>query len=83
MRRRLQDLAISRAELLGTPCAVGLAMAFDDPQTFVLNGAGFEVHNRLGGGFLESVYAAAYAIELRLRGVPFRREVALPILVQR
>ena len=54
-------------------------MAFDDPQTFTLNGAGFEVHNRLGSGFLESVYAAAYAIELRLRGVPFGREVALPI----
>jgi GxxExxY protein len=54
-------------------------MSFDDPQTFALIGAAFEVHNRLGSGFLEPVYAAAYAIELRHRGIPFRREVSLPI----
>ena len=54
-------------------------MSFDDPQTFALIGAAFEVHNRLGSGFLEPVYAAAYAIELRCRGIPFRREVTLPV----
>ena len=54
-------------------------MPFDDQQTFLMLGAAFEVHNRLGRGFLEKVYAAAYAIELRLRGIPFRKEVGLPI----
>ncbi len=39
-----------------------------------------EVHRELGGGFLESVYQEALAFELAARDVPYRREVALPIL---
>jgi GxxExxY protein len=54
-------------------------MPFDDPQTFVMIGAAFDVHNEFGSGFLEPVYAAAYAIELRRRGIPYRKEVPLPI----
>jgi GxxExxY protein len=54
-------------------------MSFDDPQTFVMIGAAFDVYNELGAGFLEPVYAAAYAIELRRRGIAYRKEVPLPI----
>jgi hypothetical protein len=38
--------------------------------TNAIIGALFEVHNVLGPGFLESVYANALTVELRLRGVP-------------
>jgi len=43
-------------------------------------GAAIEVHRTLGPGFLEAVYENALAIELELRGVPFRRQ--LPKVVQ-
>jgi len=36
--------------------------------------AAFEVHNALGPGFVESVYEAALAHELELRGIPFERQ---------
>ena len=52
---------------------------FRDDQTYQINGAGFEVHSQIGGGFPESVYAEAFAIELGLRKIPFAREVRLPI----
>jgi GxxExxY protein len=54
-------------------------MSFDDPQTSAMIGAAFDVHKELGAGFLEPVYAAAYAIELRRRGIAHRKEVPLPI----
>ena len=37
-------------------------------------GAAIEVHRRLGPGYLEVVYERAAAIELGLRGIPFRRQ---------
>jgi GxxExxY protein len=37
-------------------------------------GAAIEVHKALGPGLLESVYEEALAIELELRGVPFKRQ---------
>lgn len=40
----------------------------------------FEVYNELGAGFLESVYAAAYASLLRRAGINFARE--LPLVVR-
>ncbi|NOT02374.1 MAG: GxxExxY protein [Phycisphaerales bacterium] len=50
-----------------------------DPQTHTIIGAAIEVHRCLGSGFLESVYQQAMVVELAERGVPFRREVELPV----
>lgn len=50
-----------------------------DPQTYETIGAAMDVHKTLGCGFLEAAYQEAMAIELELRGVPFRREVELPV----
>ncbi|HTK53048.1 MAG TPA: GxxExxY protein [Gemmatimonadaceae bacterium] len=40
----------------------------------------FEVHNVLGSGFLESVYANALTFELGLRGVPVERNVPFEVM---
>lgn len=50
-----------------------------DPKTYAIIGAAQTVHAELGCGFLEPVYQAALAIELTERGVPFEREVDLPL----
>ena len=42
-------------------------------------GCAIKVHRNLGPGFLESVYQAALAHELRLAGIPFEREKSLPV----
>jgi len=42
-------------------------------------GAAIEVHRHLGPGFLESVYGEAFAIELRLRGIAFVRQVEIGV----
>ena len=54
-------------------------MDIRDPQTHAIIGAAMAVHAELGRGFLEAVYHQALAIELKERGIPFVREVALPV----
>ena len=51
----------------------------NDPQTFAIIGAAFEVHRVLGCGFNEPVYREGFTNELRRRKLPFAREVALPV----
>ena len=48
--------------------------------TNAIIGGAFEVHNVLGPGFLESIYANALTIELRLRGVPVERNVPFEVM---
>ena len=42
-------------------------------------GCAFEVHNTLGVGFLEQVYAAALVVELGHEGLQVGREVPYPV----
>lgn len=50
-----------------------------DPETYAVIGAAIEVHRWFGPGYLEATYQKALAIELRLRGIPCRREVPFPL----
>ena len=43
-------------------------------------GAAIEVHRHFGPGFLESIYDDAMAVELRDRGLPFRRQVSMKLM---
>ncbi|GMV99574.1 MAG: hypothetical protein AMXMBFR84_07130 [Candidatus Hydrogenedentota bacterium] len=45
-----------------------------DPETHRLIGAGMEVHNEKGMGFLEPVYQECFEIELTMQGIPYLRE---------
>jgi len=42
-------------------------------------GAAIEVHRHLGPGFTEAIYEQALAVELRLRGIPFQRQMAVVV----
>jgi GxxExxY protein len=43
-------------------------------------GAAIEVHSSIGPGLLESAYQECIARELTLRGVPFLRQLPLPVI---
>jgi GxxExxY protein len=51
-----------------------------DPTTSPIIGAAIEIHPNLGPGFLESAYEECLCHELHLRGLDFKRQVALPLL---
>jgi GxxExxY protein len=52
----------------------------DDPLTHRIIGAAIEVHRLLGPGLLESTYEECLCLELTLLGIPFERQVPLPIV---
>ena len=55
------------------------AWLVEERLTHSIIGAFFQVYNRLGFGFLESVYVQALERELRARGLRVGREVAVRI----
>ena len=42
--------------------------------------AAFRVHSELGPGLLEGVYEVCLAHELKKRGIPFERQLSLPVI---
>ena len=52
----------------------------EEELSYVIIGAALEVHRTLGPGLLESAYEACLSHELRLRGVPIRRQTPLPLV---
>lgn len=48
--------------------------SFQDPRTFAIIGAAYEVHRVLGAGLLEIFYKDALEIEFAERHIPFVRE---------
>lgn len=41
--------------------------------------AAYKVHKELGPGLLEKIYEACFCYELEKKGIPFKRQVSLPI----
>jgi len=50
--------------------------------TRAIIGCAMKVHNSLGNGFQEVIYQRALAIELRMHGLSFIREMEMPIYYQ-
>lgn len=50
-----------------------------DRLAYSVIGAAIEVHSLLGPGYLESVYEEALAVELKLRGIAFERQVSVAV----
>lgn len=53
----------------------------DDISRLVVDAA-FSVHQQLGPGLLESAYEECLCILLTKRGIPFRRQVTMPIMFE-
>ena len=51
-----------------------------DPLSASVIGAAIEVHRNLGPSLFESAYEECLAWELQVRGVPARRQVAIPVV---
>lgn len=50
-----------------------------DDLTYKIIGCAMKVHSTLGNGFQEVIYQRALAIELRIAGLEFVREMEIPI----
>jgi GxxExxY protein len=50
-----------------------------DCLSYDIVGAAIKVHKHLGPGLLESAYEACICRELERRGIPYQRQVALPL----
>lgn len=48
-------------------------------ESYDITGCMLNVYNSLGCGFLEAVYQEALEIEFKSAGIPYKREVCLPI----
>jgi len=48
--------------------------------TEAIIGACIEVHKELGPGLTEAMYESALCHEFELRGIPYRRQVEMPVL---
>ena len=46
-------------------------------ESYAITGALFNVHNKMGRGFLESVYSEALSMEFDSLGIPYEREKKL------
>ena len=51
-------------------------------ESYKIIGACMEVHNKLGSGFLESVYSEALEIEFRKGNIPYEREKKLNVFYE-
>jgi len=51
----------------------------DDAITEIIIGCAFEVHNKLGSGFLEKVYENALCIELRKKGLKVEQQSSIKV----
>jgi GxxExxY protein len=49
--------------------------------TAIVNGA-FAVHKYLGPGLIESVYEKCLYYELKKRGIPYRKQIKLPLIYE-
>ena len=54
-------------------------MLYDKNLTERIIGAAIEVHRQVGPGLLESAYQECLAHEFALQGLPFERELVMPV----
>ena len=50
--------------------------------THKIIGCAMKVHSTLGNGFQEVIYQRALAIEMKLNGLVYQREMSMPIFYQ-
>ncbi len=56
-----------------------MALLIYPKESYAIKGCLLNVYNGLGCGFLEAVYQEALELEFVSAGIPFKREVRLPI----